>query len=78
MAYRLSITTARPRSWRIERVDIARGPSRPDPEYQRIRAAEVAQIEAARAVDSPVNGWLQRFAWPVTGRISDVRTLLKA
>lgn len=62
----------RPRSWRIERVDIARGPSRPDPEYQRIRAAEVAQIEAARAVDSPVNGWLQRFAWPVTGRISGV------
>ncbi|WP_425338491.1 M23 family metallopeptidase [Sphingomonas jejuensis] len=64
--------TVRPRAWRIERVDIARGPSRPDPTYQRIRAAEVARIEAARAIESPVNGWLQRFAWPATGRISGV------
>lgn len=36
------------------------------------RAAEVARIERARAALQPVEGWRQRFAWPVTGRISGV------
>lgn len=36
------------------------------------RAAEVARVDGARAALQPVEGWRQRFAWPVTGRISGV------
>lgn len=60
----------RPREWDIEHVGIRRGRSRPDPDYERIRSAEVAQINAARAHFSVTDGWRQRFIWPVTGRIS--------
>lgn len=37
-----------------------------------LRAAEVARVDAARAGLQPVDGWRQRFRWPVTGRISGV------
>ena len=40
------------------------------PEYQRVRAAEVARIEAARAADADSDGWRQTFRWPARGRIS--------
>ncbi len=59
-----------PRAWRIERLDrVAKYPV-PSADFQRRRPAELAQIEAARAIDSEVDGWRQKFVWPATGRIS--------
>lgn len=58
-----------PRAWPIESLPIPRGTS-PSPEYQALRAAELAQIGAARAISSDTDGWQQRPLWPVTGRIS--------
>ncbi len=60
-----------PRQWRIEALPIPRGVS-PSLEFQRVRAAEIARIAAARAILPPSEGWRQRFAWPLTGRISGV------
>lgn len=59
-----------PRDFPVERVSAPKRPSMPSADYERIRSAEVARIEAARRVRSPVDGWRQRFVWPVTGRIS--------
>jgi hypothetical protein len=59
-----------PRDFPIEHVSAPKRPSMPSAEYERIRSAEVARIEAARRVRSPIEGWRQRFMWPVTGRIS--------
>lgn len=61
-----------PRAWAIERVDVPKRPSVTNAEFERLRAPEVAQINAARAVSSISDGWRQRFAWPATGRISGV------
>lgn len=62
-----------PREWRIERIpQLRQGTGTPDPEYEKLRSAEVARIAAARAVVSDATGWTQRFAWPATGRISGV------
>ncbi len=62
--------TVAPRAWRIERLDrVAKYPV-PSADFQRRRPGELAQIEAARAIESPVEGWRQRLVWPVTGRIS--------
>ncbi|MDF2495806.1 peptidoglycan DD-metalloendopeptidase family protein [Sphingomonas sp.] len=59
-----------PRAWRIERLDrVAKYPV-PSAEFQRRRPEELARIAAARAIDSPVDGWRQPLTWPVTGRIS--------
>uniref|UniRef100_UPI003CCBA37A M23 family metallopeptidase n=1 Tax=Edaphosphingomonas laterariae TaxID=861865 RepID=UPI003CCBA37A len=61
-----------PRAWSIQSLPtLPRGTS-PTPEYQRRRAAELAQINAAREVQSDTQGWQQRFQWPVSGRISGV------
>jgi hypothetical protein len=62
----------RPRAWDIQRIDLPLRGSTPSATFERIRAPEVAQIVAARKVRSAVDGWRQRFAWPVTGRISSV------
>jgi murein DD-endopeptidase MepM/ murein hydrolase activator NlpD len=65
------VLTITPRAWNIEHV--AAGPrpgAAPSADYQRRRAAELAQINAARAIDAASNGWRQKFIWPVTGRIS--------
>lgn len=62
--------TVAPRAWRIERLDSLRKVPVPDAEFARRRPGELAQIVAARAHDSDVQGWRQRFAWPATGRIS--------
>ncbi len=59
-----------PRAWRIERLNALARISQPSAEFQRRRAPELAQINAARAKDSGANGWRQKFMWPVTGRIS--------
>lgn len=59
-----------PRAWDIEHVDVALRPSQPSEEFLRIRERELARINAARGRSSASEGWRQRFAWPVTGRIS--------
>jgi murein DD-endopeptidase MepM/ murein hydrolase activator NlpD len=61
-----------PRSWRLEHVSAARRPSIPSAEFERLRAPEIAQINAARAVNATSDGWRQRFVWPARGRISGV------
>ena len=63
--------TVSPRAWRLEHIPIGPRPGTPPSEAFRIRrAAELAQINAARAIDSRSQGWRQRFIWPVRGRIS--------
>lgn len=65
-----SLTIA-PRSWRLEQIDTDfRPPALGDAEYQRLRASELAQINAARMLGPPSEGWRQNFIWPVKGRIS--------
>jgi murein DD-endopeptidase MepM/ murein hydrolase activator NlpD len=59
-----------PRAWDIEHVDVARTQGKTDEEFLAIRKPELAQIAAARAVQSPSEGWRQTFIWPVEGRIS--------
>lgn len=61
-----------PRIWKIESIPSLVQTSKPDPEYERIRSAELAQIRAARAQHNISDGWQQRFMWPATGRISGV------
>jgi murein DD-endopeptidase MepM/ murein hydrolase activator NlpD len=62
--------TVAPRAWDIEHVDVSRTQGKTDEEFLAMRKPELAQIAAARAVQSPVAGWKQRFIWPVKGRIS--------
>ena len=59
-----------PGNWRIERIDAPLRAGRSSAEFDRLRPAELARIVAARALDHPVQGWRQRFRWPVTGRRS--------
>lgn len=59
-----------PRDFPVEHVNAPRRPSMPNADYERIRSAEIARIEAARRVRSPVEGWRQPFLWPATGRVS--------
>jgi biotin carboxyl carrier protein len=57
----LVVTTAltvAPRAWRI------------DPVMAQLRPPELAQIAAARAIETDAQGWRQRFVWPAIGRIS--------
>ncbi|WP_420801933.1 M23 family metallopeptidase [Sphingomonas cavernae] len=66
---RRSLTVA-PRAWRIENLNRLARQSRPSVEFERLRAPELAEINAARALVSDSQGWRQRFTWPATGRIS--------
>lgn len=60
-----------PRAWRIEQVNAPyHPPAIPEGEFARIRAGEVARIDAARRIDALSEGWRQPFIWPVKGRIS--------
>ena len=60
-----------PRAWQIERIPIGPKPGTPPSEaYARRRSAELARINAARSVDHLVDGWRQKFIWPVYGRLS--------
>lgn len=62
--------TVVPRAWRIERLDrLAKYPV-PDPEFQRLRPAELEQIRAARRQSTDAQGWRQTLQWPLIGRIS--------
>ncbi len=62
--------TIAPRAWRIENLNTLARFSRPTAEFERLRAPELAAIEAARAIASDSQGWRQRFQWPVTGRVT--------
>jgi hypothetical protein len=66
---RLPLTIA-PRRWDISSLPTLYKGTSPSEAYQKIRAAEFAQIQAARAVDADSDGWRQAFHWPATGRIS--------
>ena len=60
-----------PRAWQIEHIPL--GPRRgaaPNEAFRIRRAAELARINAARAVGATSDGWRQSFLWPVTGRLS--------
>ncbi len=60
-----------PRNWQIERIPLGPKPgAKPNPEYARRRAAELARINAARSVVHQADGWRQKFLWPVYGRLS--------
>jgi murein DD-endopeptidase MepM/ murein hydrolase activator NlpD len=59
------------RAWKLEYIPIGPRPGTPpSEEFRRRREAEIAQISAARAIDSLSQGWRQHFIWPVKGRIS--------
>ena len=60
-----------PRAWDISRLDRLPKYPVPRPEFERVRPGELAQINAARAMQTDAQGWRrQPFLWPVTGRIS--------
>lgn len=59
-----------PRQWDISRLSTLPKIPLPAPEFDRLRPAEVAQINAARAQPVRSDGWRQTFLWPAIGRIS--------
>lgn len=61
-----------PGEWAIEHINASITGGATSAEFQRRRAGEVAQINAARARHAQSDGWRQRFIWPVKARISGV------
>lgn len=60
-----------PRAWQIERIPLGPKPGTPPSEAYRIRReGELAQINAARSLNSSSDGWRQSFIWPAQGRLS--------
>lgn len=60
-----------PGNWRIENVAANPiGGAKTSAEFQVRRGAELARINAARAIRGAANGWRQEFIRPVAGRIS--------
>ena len=60
-----------PRAWDIEYIAVDPRPGAlPSAEFERRRAIELAQINAARRTVSSSQGWRQDFVWPAIGRIS--------
>ena len=59
-----------PRAWSISRLSTLPKIPLPQPRFDALRPAELAQIAAARAKITDADGWRQAFTWPVTGRIS--------
>lgn len=64
--------TVQKRQWDIQSIPGLRRRPTSDPDYERIRAAEVVRIVAAREKRNDSDGWQQRWSWPATGRISGV------
>ena len=58
------------RAWDIEHVDVPLTVGKTTEEFLAQRKPELAQIAAARAVQSAADGWTERFIWPAKGRIS--------
>ena len=62
-----------PRTYQVESIPrLHRPPTGPSPEYEAIRAPELATIVAARTGETSETGWTQAFEWPAQGRISGV------
>jgi murein DD-endopeptidase MepM/ murein hydrolase activator NlpD len=59
-----------PRAWDISRLSTLPKIPLPQPEFDAVRPAELAQIVAARRIQTDAQGWRQAFLWPTTGRIS--------
>jgi murein DD-endopeptidase MepM/ murein hydrolase activator NlpD len=60
-----------PGAWRIEHVAAnPTGGAKTSAEFAARRGAELARINAARALVNESNGWRQQFVRPVSGRIS--------
>lgn len=64
-----SLTVAR-RAWNIERLNSLPKYAQPTEEFNRLRPAELEQINAARRISVTSQGWQQSFLWPVVGRLS--------
>lgn len=64
------VLTVAPRPWDISRLDSLPKFPVPQPEFEKLRPAELAQINAARHIPVVSDGWRQPFMWPVLGRIS--------
>jgi murein DD-endopeptidase MepM/ murein hydrolase activator NlpD len=62
--------TVAPRDWNISRLSTLPKFPVPEKEMARIRPGELAQIAAARRIQTDAQGWRQHFMWPTTGRIS--------
>ena len=62
--------TVAPRAWPVETVGSVPKHAQPDAEFAQLRGPELAQINAARQIETDSNGWRQRFIWPGKGRIS--------
>ncbi|WP_245646815.1 M23 family metallopeptidase [Sphingomonas soli] len=62
--------TIAPRAWDISRLNTLPKYPVPRPEFERVRPGELAQINAARRMQSDSTGWRQAMLWPVVGRIS--------
>ena len=62
--------TIAPRAWDISRLNSLPKFPVPQPEFERLRPAELAQINAARRMTTDAAGWRQPFLWPTIGRIS--------
>ena len=59
-----------PRAWRIERINAPMRPTKSTEAFLALRKPELAQIAAARKLNTDAKGWRQRFIWPAMGRIS--------
>ena len=66
----LETLAVEPRSWRIERVNVAKREGDASDAWWAMRKPEYDQIVAAREIRSDSQGWRQDFIWPVKGRIS--------
>lgn len=62
--------TINPRAWDISRLSTLPKYPVPMPQFEKLRPAEIAQINAARRQDTGSMGWRQPFMWPAMGRIS--------
>ncbi|WP_423228922.1 M23 family metallopeptidase [Sphingomonas jatrophae] len=61
-----------PRAWDIQSLPTLPKGTTPTPAFLARRKVELAQINAARAMNMESDGWRQPFRWPVLGRISGV------
>lgn len=62
--------TIAPRAWDISRLSTLPKYPVPQAEFDRLRPAELAQINAARAKPTDAAGWGAAMLWPAVGRIS--------
>ena len=61
------------RDWQIDRVDgVPEQTVSPSPQDLARIKSDAQRVAAARLADSDEPGWLERFIWPVTGRISGI------